>query len=347
MNAPQKPKRQKVVQTEFEYEPYSASSSDEEPKRKPIATIQVKQQKSKHLESPTGRRERGMGRKAQRHATPIKRKKESSRADKVMSEMAERKGKGTHKPRRTPDYSGTSGEESQSLSSNTERKTESAPVKILESNSSVSEMEQQSTSRRAKASSSWSGRKSKHRKYGKKIEHQRRKKENRESSTSSETDDDSFSPECDTLKNLTEQENKGLIKVFSRFFGKLCYAIKDPNQVAVQLQARRLLSCSVLENLLISPESQQAKAIALVRSLRKIIKSRPDKVFTIIEVCLHNDILKEAGREMWIETGNYMHRLPLYIEHVCIFSYCIFQVKFVLIEQPVSLSLSYLPLWRL
>ena len=41
VNAPQKPKRQKVVQTEFEYEPYSASSSDEEPKRKPIATIQV------------------------------------------------------------------------------------------------------------------------------------------------------------------------------------------------------------------------------------------------------------------------------------------------------------------
>ena len=49
VNAPQKPKRQKVVQTEFECEPYSASSSDEEPKRKPIATIQVKQQKSKTL----------------------------------------------------------------------------------------------------------------------------------------------------------------------------------------------------------------------------------------------------------------------------------------------------------
>ena len=63
VNAPQKPKRQKVVQTEFECEPYSASSSDEEPKRKPIATIQVKQQKSKHLESPTGRREWGMGEK--------------------------------------------------------------------------------------------------------------------------------------------------------------------------------------------------------------------------------------------------------------------------------------------
>ena len=236
-----------------------------------------------------------------------------------MSEMAERKGKATHKPGRTPDYSGTSGEESQSLSSNIDRKTESAAVKMFESNSSVSEMEQQSTSHRAKASSSRSGRKSKHRKYGRKMKHKRRRKENRESSTSSETDDDSSSPECDTLENLTEQENKGLIKVFSRFFGKLCYAIKDPDQIAVQLQARRLLSCSVLENLLVSPESQQAKAIALVRSLRKRIKSRPDKVFTIIEVCLHNDILKEAGREMWNETGNYMHSLPLYIEHVCSF----------------------------
>ena len=127
----------------------------------------------------------------------------------------------------------------------------------------------------------------------------------REESSSSGTDDDSSSPECDMLRNLTESENKGLIKAFKCSFGKLCLAINDPDKAAAELQARRLLSRSMVESLLTSPESQIEKSIALVRALKKRIKSRPVRVFTILKVFLHNEMLKEAGREIWNETGKY------------------------------------------
>ena len=144
-------------------------------------------------------------------------------------------------------------------------------------------------------------RETKCKKYLTRVKHQKIMKQ--ESSSSSESDDDSSSPQCDVLRNLTESENKGFIKGFKRSFGKLCYAIKDPDIAAVELQARHLLSCSMVESLLTSPESQQVKAIALVRALKKRIKSCPVRVFTIIEVFLRNDILREAGRQLWIETG--------------------------------------------
>ena len=136
----------------------------------------------------------------------------------------------------------------------------------------------------------------KHQTHIKRVKHQK-------SSSSSETDDDSSSQECDLLRNLSESENKALIKAFKCCFGKLCLAIKDPEKAAAELQARHLLSCSMVETLLTSPESQQMKAIALVRALKKRIKLHPVRVFTIIEVFLQNEILKEAGRELWNEAG--------------------------------------------
>ena len=144
-------------------------------------------------------------------------------------------------------------------------------------------------------------RETKHQRHLKKLKRQRRMKQ--ESSSSSETDDNSSSPESDMLRNLTESENKGLIKAFKCCFGKLCLAIKDPVKAAVELQTRCLLSCSMIESLLTSPESEQVKAIALVRALKKRIKSRPVRVFSIIEVFLQNEILKEAGKELSNETG--------------------------------------------
>ena len=123
------------------------------------------------------------------------------------------------------------------------------------------------------------------------------------SSSSSETDDSS--PECDVGRIVSESENKKLVKVFKCNYGKLCYAIKDPNATAVQLQAKRLLSRSKLKNVLISPESQQVKAIAIVHALYQKIKSCPEKLFTVSEVCLHNESLQEVGTEMSIEIGKW------------------------------------------
>ena len=243
-------------------------------------------------------------------------------------QMADRKRKLPNKRQLTPKhvrlehYSPTSGEESPSNHSRTEMSIDKFPKTSAEQpHAEISDMEekQHGTVRRKRVHSdsppgspptshgeTQSDSKSKRREPKRQRHHKRvkrRKKMKQDSSSSSETDYDSSSPESDMLMNLTESENKGLIKVFKRCFGKLCYSIKDPVKTAVELQTRRLLSCLTVEGLLISPESQQEKAIALVRALNKRIKSRPVRVFTIIEVFLHNEILKEAGRELWYETG--------------------------------------------
>ncbi|CAI8036544.1 hypothetical protein GBAR_LOCUS20477, partial [Geodia barretti] len=148
---------------------------------------------------------------------------------------------------------------------------------------------------------------SKHQNEGKRRKKDRVKKgemkEGRKITSSSSSETDESSPECDVGRILSESENKKLVKVFKCNYGKLCYAIKDPNATAVQLQAKRLLSRSKLKNVLISPESQQVKAIALVHALYRKIKSRPEKLFTVSEVCLHNESLQEVGTEMSIEIG--------------------------------------------
>ena len=136
------------------------------------------------------------------------------------------------------------------------------------------------------------------RKKKKRVE---RKKEERFSST--ETDDSS--PESEMLRSLTEAETKNLIKVFKCFFGRLCLAIKNPVETAAQLQAKRLISRSTMENVITSPESQQVKAITLVRALDKKMKKRPDKIFIITKLFLESELLREVGRQMLIETGNY------------------------------------------
>ena len=150
---------------------------------------------------------------------------------------------------------------------------------------------------------------SKHQNEGKRRKKDRVKKgemkEGRKVTSSSSSETDESSPECDVGRILSESENKKLVKVFKCNYGKLCYAIKDPNATAVQLQAKRLLSRSKLKNVLISPESQQVKAIALVHALYRKIKSRPEKLFTVSEVCLHNESLQEVGTEMSIEIGKW------------------------------------------
>ena len=250
-------------------------------------------------------------------------------------QKADRKRKLSHKHQLTPKrvklhYSPTIGEESPSNHSGTEMNIDKSPKPSAEQSKYADncdvKAEQHDTVRRKRVHSdsppgshptSHGGtqsdskskrRETKHQKHLKRVK--RRRKIKQESSSSLETDDDSSSSESDMLRYLTESENKGLIKAFKHCFGKLCLAIKDPDKAAAELQAKRLLSCSTMENLLTSPESQQEKAIALVRALKKRIISHPVRVFTIIEVFLHNEVLKEAGRELWNETGTQTSHFP-------------------------------------
>ena len=115
---------------------------------------------------------------------------------------------------------------------------------------------------------------------------------------------DDSSPECDMSKSSESQgEAKGLRKVFEGFFGKLCVAIVNPVGIAAELQSKGLLSKSIMKDIIMSLESQQAKAISLVDKLDKKIKSHPDCLFQFIKVLLENESLQETGREMLREAG--------------------------------------------
>ena len=122
-------------------------------------------------------------------------------------------------------------------------------------------------------------------------------------SLSSSTEMDDSSPECDMLKNLTESETQKLRQIFKCSFGNLCCAITEPVKTAAQLQGKKLVPLSTMKDMLASPESQQVKTIALVHALYRKIKSRSDRIFTVIEIFLKSDVLREVGRELWFETG--------------------------------------------
>ena len=304
-----------TVQTESDFE-NSASGSEEEqshtpePKRTIIPAVKYSNENTETISVRTPG-------KTARSPTELK---------------ADRKRKLPNKHQLTPKhvrlqhYSATSGEESPSNHSGTEMSIDKSLAEQPNAENSDMEEEQHDTVRRKRvhsdsppgspptsqggtqSDSNSKRREAIHQRHHKRVKH--RKKMKQESSSSSETDCESSSPESDMLRNLTESENKGLIKAFKRCFGELCLAIKNPEKAAAGLQAKRLLSCSMMESLLTSSESQQEKAIALVRALKKRIKSRPVRVFTIIEVFLHNEVLKEAGRELWNETGTQTSHFP-------------------------------------
>ena len=165
--------------------------------------------------------------------------------------------------------------------------------------------------RRKYDDSEWQRRKSKHARYQRKGRERHRKRGRQESSSSSSETDDS-SPECD--RNLSESESRKLKRLFKCAFGRLCRAITDPDEVAAELQAKRLLSRSATERILTSPESKQGKAIFLVRALARRIKPRPDRVFTAIEVFLSSEGLQDIGAEMKIKAG----KLAFHTSETCV-----------------------------
>ena len=91
---------------------------------------------------------------------------------------------------------------------------------------------------------------------------------------------------------------KKLVNIFELFFGQLCCTEFEPKDLAAKLQNKGLISKSIMRDMVLSPESQQAKIIALLDELDEIIKSRPDCPFVIIKVMLEIDTLQETAREI-------------------------------------------------
>ena len=134
---------------------------------------------------------------------------------------------------------------------------------------------------------------------------------------------DDSSPECD-MKNQSEVETKELASVFERFYGKLCCVEFNPRNIAAQLQEKALISVPVMNEMLLSPESQQAMIVSLIGALYEKIKSHPEHLFLCIEVMLKNDALQKAGKEIQNEAGK--NTRFLFIEH-CLSIHSSFQQK--------------------
>ena len=112
--------------------------------------------------------------------------------------------------------------------------------------------------------------------------------------------DSSDSDDCDGLPEieLSGEESKKLRRLFKRSFGKLCCLNFNPIETAASLQKRGIISVVVMKDMLMSPESRQAKIISLVSGLDVKIKKRPDLLLGIIEVFKESDVLREEGDEM-------------------------------------------------
>ena len=136
----------------------------------------------------------------------------------------------------------------------------------------------------------------------KKQRRKKKRKKNAENILSSSESDDS-SPECDMTKNLSKEEGKVLRNIFKRYFGQLCCEIPDPVETAAQLQKKGVISQSMMKDMIMSPESQQAKKIVLLSTLDKRMKLHPECLFAFIEISLENATLRKTGFEILAEAG--------------------------------------------
>ena len=219
----------------------------------------------------------------------------------------------SHGDKEESDAGGSRDQEDQPKKRNRRRHRESSKSPIVRGGSSPSSSQEE-----RKPGSRGKKRNKRGREHKKKSN---RKKRGKDKDGASGIDDSS--PECD-MKNQSEVQTKELAPVFERFYGKLCCVEFNPRNIAAQLQEKALISIPVMNEMLLSPESQQAMIVSLIGALYEKIKSHPEHLFLCIEVMLKNDALQKAGKEILNEAGK--NTRFLCIEH-CLSIHSSFQRK--------------------
>ena len=134
-----------------------------------------------------------------------------------------------------------------------------------------------------------------------KISYKRkRRKEVKSLPNCSGTDDSS--PVCDMIESQADKANEPT-NIFERFYGKLCCAIINPEDIAAELLNKGLISKSAMKDIFKSPESKQVKTVNLVDTLDEKIKCHPESLLVCIGVLLDNEALQKVGRDMLREAG--------------------------------------------
>ena len=123
------------------------------------------------------------------------------------------------------------------------------------------------------------------------------------SSSSGSSASDSGSSSKVKPEQFQREAGRSLRNVFRCQFGKLCSVITDPLNLATHLYEKGLISSSMMDKVLTTPNSQQDKTVNLMFALERGIKSNPDNLFIFIEILMENIVLQEHGKEMWKKVG--------------------------------------------
>ena len=108
-----------------------------------------------------------------------------------------------------------------------------------------------------------------------------------------------------TTLMMDESSYEELTTVFKSFFGKLCLEIVDPVHIAALMLKKKLISDSIIQDMLQCSESQVAKTVALMLGLLRKVQSHPECIVVFIEVLsecrgmqiICYEMLREAGKE--------------------------------------------------
>ena len=106
---------------------------------------------------------------------------------------------------------------------------------------------------------------------------------------------------------MDESSYEELTTVFKSFFGKLCLEIVDPVHIAALMLKKKLISDSIIQDMLQCSESQVAKTVGLMLGLLRKVQSHPECVVVFIEVLsecrgmqiICYEMLREAGKECY------------------------------------------------
>ncbi|CAI8026547.1 hypothetical protein GBAR_LOCUS15248, partial [Geodia barretti] len=106
-----------------------------------------------------------------------------------------------------------------------------------------------------------------------------------------------------TTLMMDESSYEELTTVFKSFFGKLCLEIVDPVHIAALMLKKKLISDSIIQDMLQCSESQVAKTVALMLGLLRKVQSHPECIVVFIEVLsecrgmqiICYEMLREAG----------------------------------------------------